>query len=424
MIKRPRGTNDILPDEIGKWQFVEKTVKKIAEDYGFTEIRFPTFEATELFLRGVGDTTDVVQKEMYTFTDKDNRSFTLRPEGTASAVRALIENGLYGGTMPLKYYYLTNCFRYEKPQAGRSREFTQFGVEAFGSSNPMCDAQIISLADTVFKRLGINGIKLFINSIGCPECRKEYHKALHAFFDSRKDELCDTCRGRLETNPMRILDCKSPICKEIAAGAPRVLDYLCDDCREHFDKLKNYLDGMGIGYEIDPNIVRGLDYYTKTVFEFVYEGIGAQCTVCGGGRYDGLCEMLDGPKLSGMGFGMGISRLLLALDADGVKIPEKSGVSVYIAPIGDAPAMYAAGLFAKLQKNGISAETDTVGRSIKAQMKYADKINAGYCLVIGDSELEQNEAQLKNMKSGESVKIDLSDALNEIIKIIGGTENV
>ncbi len=423
MIKRPRGTNDILPDSVSKWQYIEKTVREVAESYGFGEIRFPTFEATELFLRGVGDTTDIVQKEMYTFTDKDERSFTLRPEGTASTVRALIENGLYGGTMPLKYYYITNCFRYEKPQAGRSREFTQFGVEVFGSQSAMCDAQIISLADTVFKRLGVKGIKLYINSIGCPECRKEYHKALKEHFAAHTDELCDTCKGRLETNPMRILDCKSPICKEIAKDAPKTVDYLCDDCKAHFEALKKYLDAMGISYEVDTSIVRGLDYYTKTVFEFVYEGIGAQCTVCGGGRYDGLCEMLDGPKLSGMGFGMGISRVILAMDADNAAIPEKEKPAVYIAPMGEKPAEFAAALFCKLQQNGINAETDTVGRSMKAQMKYADKIGAKFVLAVGDSEIESNKAVLKSMTGGENVEISLDSALDEIIKIIGGNKN-
>lgn len=420
MIKRPRGTSDILPDSIGKWQYIEKTAREVAGNYGFKEIRFPTFEATELFLRGVGDTTDIVQKEMYTFTDKDERSFTLRPEGTASVVRALVENGLYGGTMPLKYYYITNCFRYEKPQAGRSREFTQFGVEVFGADSAVCDAQIISLADTLFKKLGIKGIKLFINSIGCPECRKKYHEALRTYFEQHKDELCETCHGRLETNPMRILDCKSPICHAIAKDAPKTLDYLCDSCKTHFETLKNCLDSMEIEYTIDPSIVRGLDYYTKTVFEFVYEGIGAQCTVCGGGRYDGLCETIGGPKLSGIGFAMGISRVILALDADGVEVPADKSLQLYIAPVGQAPALYGLNLFYKLQQLGYYVETDTVGRSIKAQMKYADKQGARFVIVIGDSELESGKAVLKNMSDGTSCEIALCNAESEIIKYIGG----
>ncbi len=423
MIKKPRGTSDILPDSIYKWQYVEKTVKETAENFGFKEIRFPTFEATELFLRGVGDTTDIVQKEMYTFEDKEGRSFTLRPEGTASTVRALVENGLYGGTMPLKYYYVTNCFRYEKPQAGRSREFTQFGVEVFGADSPLCDAQIIYLASTVFKKLGINGIKLFINSIGCPECRKNYHKALRDYFSSKEDELCDTCKGRLVTNPMRILDCKSPICKEIAAPAPKTVDYLCDDCKNHFESLKKYLQTMGVEYTVDPTIVRGLDYYTKTVFEFVYEGIGAQATVCGGGRYDGLCKMLDGPELSGIGFAMGMSRLLLALETENAPVPEQKHPDIYIANLGEKATAFATKLFAELQSCDISAEIDTVGRSMKAQMKYADKLDVSYVLVIGDNEVDEDKATLKNMQGGESVQIKLSQACEEIVKIIGGDIN-
>lgn len=409
MIQKPRGTIDILPSDTPTWRFIEKTARDAAARYGFEEIRFPTFEATELFNRGVGDTTDVVQKEMYTFTDRENRSLTLRPEGTASTVRSLIENGLTSGTMPLKLYYLINCFRYEKPQAGRSREFYQFGVEMFGAQKASADASVISLADTIIRGVGIKTAKLYINSIGCPACRRDYHAALRKYFMSHHDELCETCRGRLETNPMRILDCKSPICSAIAADAPKTIDYLCEECADHFTSLKAHLDMQGIEYTIDPHIVRGLDYYTKTVFEFVCDTIGAQSTICGGGRYDGLVSSVGGPQLPGIGFAMGITRLLLAMQEAGVEVEKGITPILYIAPMGEAASLRAAAIVSELRKRGQAAEFDIVGRSLKAQMKYADKIGAAYTLILGDSELEQGRAQLKCMSESTQTEVDLND---------------
>ncbi len=404
MIRKPTGTSDFFPEDTEKLRFVEATAREAAARFGFGEIRVPTFEATELFSRGVGGTTDVVQKEMYTFVDRDGPSITLRPEGTAGVARAIIENGKYGDAMPLKYYYIINCFRHERPQAGRFREFSQFGVEMFGSESPLADATIIALADSIISDLGIEDVSLHINSIGCPNCRPNYHAKLKEYFASRKDELCDTCKGRLETNPMRILDCKSPICKSIAKDAPKSVDHLCPECSAHMDKLKASLDKMGIAYEIDTSIVRGLDYYTRTVFEFICGGIGAQSTICGGGRYDGLMEEIGGNHLPACGFGMGITRLLPA-----VKFPEKEGgPALYIAPLGENAQLYAMQTVNALRKAGIAAECDVVGRSLKAQMKYANKIGARYTLMVGDSELEAGSANLRNMQEGtqETVELD------------------
>ena len=398
---------DILPEETPLWQYIERTAREVAAKYGYDEIRTPTFEPTELFARGVGDTTDVVQKEMYTFEDREHRSFTLRPEGTASVVRALIENGRCSDAMPLKLYYLISCFRYEKPQAGRSREFFQFGTEMFGAAAPSSDATVIALAADIIKALGIKDVTLHINSIGCPDCRPKYREALVEYFSQHTDQLCDSCRERLKTNPLRVLDCKSPICSGIAKDAPKTIEHLCDGCHDHFESLKEYLGAMGIDYEIDTHIVRGLDYYTRTVFEFIAGGIGAQSTVCGGGRYDGLMSQLGGPALPGIGFAMGITRLILAMKASGVDIPTKTAPAVYIAPMGPAASKYALAQVSKLRDKGVYAECDIVGRSLKAQMKYADKISAKYTLVVGDNELEAGRATLKDMSGGENKEIDL-----------------
>ncbi len=409
MIQKPRGTIDILPKDVAAWQFIESTARKVAAKFGFCEIRFPSFESTELFHRGVGDTTDVVQKEMYTFTDREGRSLTLRPEGTASVARSLIENGMCSDTMPIKLYYLINCFRYEKPQAGRSREFFQFGVELFGASNAAADAEIIAVAHTLIKELGIKNTSLHINSIGCPKCRPAYRDALKKYFESNKDKLCDTCKTRLETNPLRILDCKSPVCSEIAANAPKTTDNLCDECKTHMSELECYLHEMGIEYEIDPHIVRGLDYYSRTVYEFIASDIGAQSTILGGGRYDGLIKDLGGPDLAGIGFAAGITRLILAMEKSGVNIENQNSPALYIAAMGKDAEKYAMGIVSKLRNEGIYAETDLVGRSLKAQMKYADKKNARYTLIIGDTELQNKEAQLKNMISSDQKMISLED---------------
>lgn len=407
----PRGTMDTLPGESFKTRYIEQTAIETAELFGFKEIRTPTFEHTELFNRSVGDTTDVVQKEMYTFEDKGGRSITLRPEGTAGVARSVIENGLLNEALPLKVCYISNCFRYEKPQAGRWREFTQFGVEAFGPMAPESDAEVIILARDVLNTLGVENISLKINSIGCPKCRAEYHKALKAYFAEKQDELCETCRGRLEKNPMRILDCKSPICQGIAKNAPVIIDFLCDDCAEHFEGVKKRLSAAGVQYEIVPTIVRGLDYYTNTVFEFVSNDIGSQGTVCGGGRYNGLIEELGGKPTPALGFGMGIGRVKMVMENAGASYPGEKACDLYIAPIGEDAKQKAFELVSLLRTEGFKAETDVMGRGVKAQMKYADKIGAKYVIVIGESELAEGVSKLKNMQSGEETEVPLGESL-------------
>ena len=413
-----KGTLDVLPKESYKIQYVESAVREIAENFGFYEMRTPVFEHTELFQRSVGETTDVVQKEMYTFADKGGRSITLRPEGTAGAARAFLENGLFNEALPQKIYYLTSCYRYEKPQAGRLREFHQFGVEAFGAGSPAQDAEIIALANEVFNYLGVKNLTLEINSIGCPACRAAYQKALKAYFENYKSELCETCNGRLDRNPMRILDCKSPVCSKIAADAPKILDYLCDDCRAHFDAVQLYLNTMQIDFTVNPEIVRGLDYYTRTVFEFVSNEIGAQGTVCGGGRYDGLLEELGGKPMPACGFGMGLERLLLLMDAQNTPFPDRKGCDIYFASMGDKANLEAARLALDLRNEGLAAQFDTVGRALKAQMKYADKLGALYTVVLGDNELETRKAQLKNMKDGTLTEISLDDFTDTFQSIV------
>lgn len=407
-ISAPRGTKDVLPSEVYKWQYVESVARLVAADFGFEEIRFPTFEHTELFLRGVGDTTDVVQKEMYTFTDKGGRSITLRPEGTASVVRSFLENSLYGGGLPVKTYYIAPNFRYEKPQAGRLREHHQFGIECFGPEGPEADAEVIDLAKTYMERLGVRNVSLEINSLGCPNCRPAFQAALREHFGNREDELCGTCKERLEKNPLRILDCKSSVCQAIAKGAPVGLDYLCDECSDHFEGLKTNLDAMGIEYKVNPNIVRGLDYYTRTVFEFVSTGIGAQGTVCGGGRYDGLVSKLGGNEMPALGFGSGIERMLLVMEAEGAEIPNTKATDLFIAAIGEKAGMEAQVLLSGLRKLGISAQRDLCGKGLKAQMKYAGKIGARYSIVIGDDEITSKKVRIKDMDSGEQTECSLS----------------
>ncbi|MDD6807338.1 MAG: histidine--tRNA ligase [Oscillospiraceae bacterium] len=403
-----KGTQDTLPKDSYKIRFVEQTIAEIAANFGFKEIRTPVFEHTELFNRSVGDTTDVVQKEMYTFDDKGGRSITLRPEGTAGAMRAFLEHGLFNEPLPQKVFYQTSCYRYEKPQAGRLREFHQFGVECFGTDSPAADAEIISLASEIFGFLGVKDLELQINSIGCPTCRAEYQNALKSYFASRKDELCGTCLDRLDRNPMRILDCKSPVCSEIAKGAPTVLEFLCDECKAHFDMVQKYLKVMNIDFVVNPTIVRGLDYYTKTVFEFVSQGIGSQGTVCGGGRYDGLAEELGGNHVPSLGFAMGMERLMLVLEAQGIELPPEEKCNLYIAPAGENASLKAAELVTALRQEGIYALFDTVGRGIKAQMKYANKIGAEYVVVLGDNEIESGKVELKNMESGKVTEMSLA----------------
>lgn len=402
--KAPKGTEDLLPDQSYRWQYLEKQFKTVCDNFGYREIRMPTFEHTELFERGVGDTTDVVEKQMYTFTDKGGRSITLRPEGTASAARSYLQNSIYASPAPAKMYYNISCFRYENKQKGRLREFHQFGVEAFGAKDAGIDAEIISLANTFLKRVGLSDVSLHINSIGCPECRRRYNEALKEFLRPKLSELCGTCKSRFERNPSRILDCKSPICNSLCDGAPVHLDYLCDDCREHFEKLQKELANLGIDFIVDSGIVRGLDYYTKTVFEF----ISGSFTVCGGGRYDGLIEQFGGDPTPGIGFGLGIERLLLRLDETGVVIPVENKLDIYIAPLGAEAQLLAKKIVYNLRSAGINAETDCMERSLRAQMKYADKLNCKYTLVLGDSEIENNSAKIKNMETGEQTEIALS----------------
>ncbi len=404
----PRGTQDVLPEDSYKWQYIENTALSVAQDFGFREIRTPVFEHTNLFQRSVGETTDVVQKEMYTFEDKGGRSITLRPEGTAGAARAALEHGLLNGALPVKVSYVTSCYRYEKSQKGRYREFHQFGVECFGASAPQADAETISLALLILKSLGLEDVKLHINSIGCPACRARYHEALRAYFEEHKAKLCGTCLGRLERNPMRILDCKSPVCHELAMNAPVMLEYLCDDCAVHFASVKECLDEVDMPYELDTHIVRGLDYYTRTVFELVAPN---GLVVAGGGRYDGLLQELGGVQQPGLGFAMGLERLLMVMEEQGCSLPQSPFCEVYFVSMGDKAAKRCFAMATKLREGGVSVVCDIVGRSLKAQMKYADKIGARYTVVVGDNELETGIAQLKDMKTGETSEIQLDDSL-------------
>ncbi len=416
LTKAPRGTNDVLPADAYKWDYVETVFKDICKDFGYREIRTPVFEHTDLFKRGVGETTDIVQKEMYTFEDNGGRSITLKPEGTAPVVRSFIENKLYADTQPTKIFYITPCFRYERPQAGRLRAFHQFGVEVFGAENASVDAEVISIAMSFFKRLGLENLELRINSIGCPKCRKEYNRILKEYLGKKLDKLCKTCNDRFERNPMRIIDCKKEECKSQLTDIPLIIDYICDECREHFDKLKQYLSIMGLDYKVDPTIVRGLDYYNRTAFEIISKDIGAQSTVCGGGRYDGLIEEVGGPSTPGVGFGLGIERLLLTLEKNNIEIPLPKGIDVFIVTMGDKAYNKALEISYKLRNNSISVDLDHLNRSLKAQFKYANKIGADYTIVIGDNELENNVVALKNMKTGEQVEIELNKIVDEIIE--------
>ncbi|EOD00653.1 histidine--tRNA ligase [Caldisalinibacter kiritimatiensis] len=415
LTKAPRGTKDVVPSDSYKWQHVEELFREVCEKFGYKEIRTPGFEHTELFERGVGETTDVVQKEMYTFEDRGGRSITLKAEGTAPAARLFIENKLYAEAQPTKIFYITPVYRYERPQKGRLREHHQFGIEVYGSESPAIDAEVISIVSTIYNKLGVKDIELHINSIGCPQCRKEYNKILKEYLSDKLDKLCKTCNSRYEKNPMRILDCKNESCQAELEDAPLMVDYLCDDCKVHFESVKEYLNELGIDFVVDPKIVRGLDYYTKTAFEFISKEIGAKSTVCGGGRYDGLIEEIGGPKTPAVGFGMGIERLLLTLENNGIEIEEPTGPDVFVVTIGERAEKEAFKLLYKLRNNNISADKDYLDRSIKAQFKYSNKINATYTIVIGDDEIEKDVVTLKNMKTGEQEEIKLSNIV-EILK--------
>ena len=412
LTQAPKGTKDLLPQDAYRFQAVEAVEKRIAERAGYREIRTPVFEHTELFLRGVGDTTDIVQKEMYTFTDKGDRSITLKPEGTAGAVRALVEHSLYAGPLPVKMYYVNNpIFRYEAPQSGRLREHHQFGCECFGAAEPSCDAELISIAVDVLKGLGLDHLVVNINSIGCPECRRVYHEKLRAFLSQRLDKLCETCRGRFEKNPLRILDCKVESCQKQLEGAPSILDCLCDECAAHFEGLKANLDALEIPYSVDPRIVRGLDYYTRTVFEIARQTENGTQAVCGGGRYDGLVEQIGGPKLPAMGFGMGVERVLMLLEQSGIEIPEPRHYDVYVAALGAQARIPALKLTTDLRRAGVKTETDHAGRSLKAQFKHADKVGAPYILIVGGDELARGTVRLRNMQTKEETEIPLENAV-------------
>ncbi len=408
MINIPKGTRDVLPSEAYKWHFVENNARRIAALYGLREIRTPVFEHTELFLRGVGDTTDIVNKEMYTFLDKGDRSITLKPEGTAGVVRSFIENGLASGVLPLKMYYITPVFRYERPQAGRLREHHQFGVEIFGGKGAETDAEVILLARDYIAALGAEGVELNLNSIGCKHCRPKFNEALKEYLRPHLSEMCDTCRARFDKNPLRILDCKEEACSAINEGAPKTVDFLCDECREHFEKLKSILDACGVKYRLNPKLVRGLDYYSKTVFEFVSTNIGSQGTVLGGGRYDTLIENLGGPSVPAVGFGSGIERMLLLLENTGKTVPAEDPVGVYVAGLDEEGRKAAFALADALRRAGVSAEIDHAARSVKAQFKYAGKIGARFVVVIGSNELESGEYTVKDMSdsSSENVKAE------------------
>ena len=391
--KAPKGTVDLVPQTARRWRWVEQALINEAELNGFAEVRTPVFEHTELFQRGMGDVTDVVEKQMYTFEDKGGRSVTLRPEGTAGAVRAMLENGLYNNGYPVRLYYNIPCYRYEKPQKGRMREFRTFGVEVFGTAEPIADAQLIAMGMSALQRLGLTDVGLQLNSIGCPTCRKEYHQALQAYFSAHKESLCSTCLSRLDRNPMRILDCKSPVCQEIAAGAPKITDYLCEDCKSHFAKVQEYLTAMDIPFTLDPGLVRGLDYYTRTVFEFPSQSLGF--ALGGGGRYDGLVGEIGGPPTPALGFGLGMDRLMLALEAQKTEFPEEAGCEVFVAAMGEAAKVKAMSLVNTLHKCGLGADCDVCGRGLKAHMKYAGKLGAKYSLVLGDDELAAGKSRLK-----------------------------
>ena len=414
LINRPKGTKDLLPKDTFKLQYIEEKVRKILENYGFGEIRVPVFEHTELFQRGVGETTDVVQKEMYTFEDKGGRSITLRPEGTAGAVRAYLENGLSSNPSPVKLWYNMAMYRYENVQKGRLREFHQIGIEVLGSSSYLADVQTILIGKRIFDELGIKNIKINLNSIGCPKCRGEYQKILKEFIGKNLEYYCDTCKSRFEKNPMRILDCKEEKCKKLNEGAPKMIDYLCDECKTHFENVKSSLKAQNIIFEIDSSIVRGLDYYTKTVFEFIDEKSGL--TVIGGGRYDGLVKELGGSHTPAVGFATGIERLVEMFDMANPELITEKNPDLYILSTGNEENKKAIQISEALRDKDVYVENDVLERSFKAQMKYADKLNAKFLLVIGENELSSNKAKIKDMKTGNEIEISLN--IDEILKNI------
>ncbi|MGP1583613.1 histidine--tRNA ligase [Peptostreptococcus stomatis] len=419
LTKAPRGTKDIIPAEAYKWNYLEEKFRDLCRLYGYEEIRTPVFEHTELFKRGVGDTTDIVQKEMYTFKDRGDRDLTLKPEGTAGVIRAFIENKMYAETQPTKLFYITPCFRYERPQSGRQRQFHQFGVEAIGSDTPSLDAEVISLAMQFLGEAGLKDLTVSINSVGCPVCREEYNRLLKDYLATKAHVLCDLCNDRRDKNPMRVIDCKNETCQANIVDIPLMADHLCDNCKDHFKQLKAYLDEMNIKYVVDKKIVRGLDYYKRTAFEIISNDLGAQSTVCGGGRYDGLVEQIGGPSgYSGIGFGLGAERLLLTLEANGVEIGNPNHTDIFVVTIGDKAKLKSFSILKDLRVNHISADKDHLDRSLKAQFKYSNKINAKYTIVIGDDELDKDKATLKNMETGDQKLIKISELVNELRSVL------
>lgn len=423
-MKAPRGTADILPKDIKAWQYVEDKIKDICGRYHYEEIRTPIFEHTEVFQRGVGDTTDIVQKEMYTFEDRGGRSLTLRPEGTAAVARAYVENKLYGeASQPTKMYYFAEMFRYERPQKGRMRQLNQFGVEVLGSSNPAVDAEVIDLAMTVYKELGLKSLSLVINSLGDNESRANHRQALIDHFTPHKEELCTDCQLRLEQNPLRVLDCKKDKDHPAMATSPSILDYLNEDSKQYFEEVKNYLDAMEIEYTVDPTLVRGLDYYNHTAFEIMSnaKGFGAITTLAGGGRYNGLIEELDGPSTAAIGFGMGLERLLMALEAEEVEIPVNNSLDCYVVAVGKEAEKTAVQLVHTLRKSGVQADKDYLDRKMKGQFKAADRFKAKYVVILGEEELERDAALLKEMSTGEQTELQMNDLADTLIgKLSGG----
>jgi len=418
MINAPRGTNDILPPESAKWNYIENKAKMIFDLYNYEEIRTPIFEYTELFQRGIGEVTDIVEKEMYTFEDKSGRSITLRPEGTASVVRSFLENKIYGQAQPTKYYYIGPMFRYERPQAGRYRQFNQLGVEVFGSKDPMIDAEVINVGMHYLNSLGLKDLKLYINSIGCPSCRPDYLNKLRAYLNDNKDELCDDCKNRIDKNPLRVLDCKNVQCKSVIDDAPKIVDHLCDECETHFENVKTNLSNLEIDYIIDSKLVRGLDYYTKTAFEVKFEGLGAQDTIFGGGRYDKLAEEIGDKDIPGIGFALGIERLLLTLEKQNIEIPIDKSIDIYLTTIGDKAKKASFELLNEFRKENIKAEIDYMNRSVGGQMKSADRMNANYTVIIGENELNSGKATVRNMKTGDEKEIKLDQLVESIEKLI------
>jgi histidyl-tRNA synthetase len=406
---RPRGTNDILPGQVEKWQYLEELARKISEQYGFKEIRTPIFEHTELFLRGVGEATDIVEKEMYSFFDRGERNITLRQEGTAPTVRAFLENKLYANPQPTKLFYIGPMFRYDRPQAGRYRQFNQFGIEVFGSHHPSVDAEVIALACDFFARLGLRDLEVHLNTVGCPDCRGKHKEELIAYFQKREHELCETCQKRLHKNPLRILDCKSPVCQEISKNAPTTKDSACPECQAHFADVKEYLDTIGIKYTEDPRLVRGLDYYTHTAFEILVKGIGAQSAICGGGRYNGLIEEVGGQPLPGIGFAIGMERILLILEQQKLFSLQESNPDIYIAPLGNKTQALAFELAIKLRKKGFKVEKDYLDRSLKAQLKSADRFQVKFVVIIGEEELSKGQVILRDMKTSAQTEISINN---------------